>query len=73
MSHYLNIRLLKKYLDLQFKLELMIDYSKLDISIRINDESYQGFFFFFFTLENLSCRGLKYPTKNRKSTTLLSL
>lgn len=47
MSHYLNIRLLKKYLDLQFKLELMIDYSKLDISIRINDESYQGFFFFF--------------------------
>lgn len=47
MSHYLNIRLLKKYLDLQFKLELMIDYIKLDISIRINDESYQGFFFFF--------------------------
>ena len=62
--------ILKKYLDVQFKLELMTEYSKLDISIRVSDESYQGLFFCFFffsTLENLSCRGLKYPTKNRKS------
>ena len=50
----------------------MIEYSKLDISIRVSDESYQGFFFFF-TLEYLSYRGLKYPTKNRKTPILLGL
>lgn len=54
---------LKKCLNLQCKPELMIECIKLDT--RVSDESYQEFVFFIF-LENLSFRGLKYSTKDRK-------